>query len=470
MINYFKKISFKQILFFLVCVLVVEFLLLKQTPFFWDGISKSSRATWIYANGLTEFIVPTDHNSGHPPLWIALLAVFWTIFQKALWSSRLLLLIVNIGVVWQIVLFCKTNFLKTVSAFAVLVVCLEPTFVAQTTNLNNDMLLLFFTLLSLNALIKTKSVLFSLALTGLLFINLRGIYIVIAIVLIHVVYSRLKLIENERSIYLAYGIALLSFVVFCYFQYEKLGWFLITQKENYNMQRQSVGVKQVLINSIVYVKSFLEYGRFIVALFLLPLLVRYIKNKTNRSIKIDRIAIAFFVFAFIFFIGMVPFSNPIGDRYFMICYLLAIILLINLIAHYNLVNKSLIYSIIVLMFVSGHFWIYPATISQSWDSSLAYLNSYTVEDQMEDYIDSVGIKTSEIGTRVRFNERNFSEFKVITETDRYADFNLATNKFILLSNIDNQTKDDELNEIMNNWKLVKRYSQLGVFMSLYERE
>ncbi|WP_225036301.1 hypothetical protein [Winogradskyella sp. SM1960] len=198
--------------------------------------------------------------------------------------------------------------------------------------------------------------------------------------------------------------------------------------------------------------------------------MKYFKNKSNKTIKIDRIAIAFFVFAFIFFIGMVPFSNPIGDRYFMICYLLAVILLINLITHFNLAKKRLMYSAVVVMFVLGHFWIYPATISQSWDSSLAYLNSYEVEEQMERYIDSVGIKPSEIGTRIRFNERNFSEFKVLTEAERYTDFNIETNQFILLSNIDNQTKDDELNEIMSNWTLVKRYSQLGVFMELYKRQ
>lgn len=470
MINFLKKISFKQILFFLVCVLVVEFLLLRHTPFFWDAISKSSRASWIYANGLTEFIVPTEYNSGHPPLWISLLAIFWTIFEKALWSSRLLLLIVNIGVAWQIVLFCKTNFLKTVSAFAVLIVCLEPTFIAQTTNLNNDMLLLFFTFLGLNSLIKSKSIFFTLALVGLLFVNLRGVYVVLSIALIHVIYVRLKLIESRKSIYIGYLIAVFSFAVFCYFQYEKLGWFLISQNENYNAHRQSVGVKQVLVNSIVYVKCFLEYGRFIIAIVLLPLLIRYIKDKTNRDVKIDRVAIAFFVLAFVFFIGMVPFSNPFGDRYFMVCYLLAIVLLVNLMAYYNIARKTVVYVAMVVMFVTGHFWIYPATLSQSWDSSLAYLNSYTVEAKMERFIDSSGIKSTEIGTRILLNTREFSEFKDISEVDRYADFNMDENQFILLSNIDNQTKDDELNEIMSNWKLVKHYSQLGVFMSLYKRE
>lgn len=470
MINDIKRISFKQILFLLVCVLVVEFLLLKHTPFFWDAVSKSGRASWIYAHGLSEFIVPTEHNSGHPPLWIGLLAVFWTIFNKALWSSRLLLLLVNIGVVWQIIKLCKNNFLKTVSAFAVFLVCLEPTFIAQSTNLNNDMLLLFFTLMALNTLISSKSVLFTLALTGLLFTNLRGIYIVIAIAIIHVIYTRLKLIEFKKPMYLSYVLAILTFAVFCYFQYEKLGWFIISQNENYNEHRQSVGLKQILTNIIVYVKIFLEYGRFIIAIFLIPLLFKYLKDKTQKNVRIDRIIVAFFVFVLVNFFGMVPFSNPFGDRYFMVCYLLAIMLLINLIAFYNVGKKNLIYTLVVLMLVFGHFWIYPPTLSQSWDSSLAYLNIYKVEEQMEHYINSNGINPSDIGTRIKLNQRDYSEFKRLEETDRYASFNIESNKYILLSNIENHTKDDELNYIMTHWKLVKNYSQLGVFMSLYKKE
>ena len=468
--DFIKSINFKLVLFFLVCVLVVEFLLLKSTPFFWDAISKSYRADWIYRNGLTEFIVPTDFNSGHPSLWISLLAGFWTVFSKTIWSSRLLLLFVNIGVVWQIVLLCKNNFLTTISAFAVLVVCLEPTFIAQTTSLNNDMLLLFFTLLGLNALIKSKSLIFVLALTGLLFTNLRGIYIVTALFVIHFIYFKLKLIENKRSLFLGYVLAFLGFGVFCYFQNEKLGWFIITQNENFNSHRQSVGFKQVFINIIVYAKSFLEYGRFIIVLLLLPLIVKYLKDKGHRSVEIDRVGIALFVFVIVFFLGVVPFSNPFGDRYFMICYLLSVVLLTNLLAFCNIPKKPILYSGIILMFVTGHLWIYPATISQPWDSSLAYLNYYQVEENMENYIDSVKIKHSDIGTRIRFNEREYSELKPLDEHKLYTDFNINTNSYILLSNIENRTKDDELNKVMTNWKLIKKYSQMGVFIALYKKD
>lgn len=464
-----KKITFNQVLFILVLILVAEFFALKDLPFFWDAISKSVRADWIYNTDLTQFIVPTEINSGHPPLWISLLALFWSIFQKSLWSSRLLLLVVNIGVVWQIILLCKNNFVTTVSIFTALLVCLEPTFIAQTTSLNNDMLLLFFTLLSLNSLIKSKSLVFTLALTGLLFTNLRGIYIFLAILIIHAIYVKYKFIKNRKLLYLGYLVALLCFSTFCYFQYEKLGWFVISKNEVYNTHRQSVGIKQLFINCIIYTKCFLDYGRFIILLFLLPLLFKYFKSKNNKNLQINRLLIAYLVFAVVFFIGMVPFSNPFGNRYFMICYILSIILLINLLHHYKVAKKPIIYISVMVMFISGHFWIYPATISQSWDSSLAYLNSYNVEKKMEGYIDLVGIKHSDIGTRVSFNYRNYSEFLKLEENNYYADFNINTNKFILLSNIENGTKDEELNFVIANWQHLKSYSQLGVFMSLYKK-
>ncbi|WP_055437296.1 glycosyltransferase family 39 protein [Lacinutrix algicola] len=470
MLDFVKKISYKQVLFFLVTTLVFQFVLLKDLPFFWDGISKSVRASWIYNSNFTEWIVPTNINSGHPPLWILLLATFWTVFQKTLWSSRLLLLLVNIGAVWQLVLLCKTNFTKRVAPFLIFLVCLEPTFVAQTTSLNNDMLLLFFTLLAVNSILKNRLFFFTFAVTGLLFTNLRGMYILLAILLTHFAYIKYKLIEVKRSMYLGYLVSILLFSVFCALQYQKLGWFIISLNEGYNDHRQSVDFKQIIINTIVVLKCFLEYGRFIIYIILLPLVIKYLKNrKKNKSKEIDRLLLAFLIFVFVLLLGMIPFSNPIGDRYFMICYILSIVLLINLISMYIANKKTVVYCLITVFFVSGHFWVYPATISQSWDSSLAYLNYYKIESKMEDFITSQGIDKAKIGTRIRLNERFYSELKTAEDTKQYSTFNIDTNEYILLSNVENYTKDEELNHVKNNWKLIKEYSQLGVFVSLYKK-
>jgi len=118
--------------------------------------------------------------------------------------------------------------------------------------------------------------------------------------------------------------------------------------------------------------------------------------------------------------------------------------------------------------ITGHFWIYPSTISQAWDSSLAYLNYYPVEIKMEKYITSHNIDFKNIGTRIRLNERNLSLLNEV-EFPQYSKFNINQNEYILLSNIENYTKDEELNYIRNNWHHVKSFSQLGVYIALYKK-
>jgi 4-amino-4-deoxy-L-arabinose transferase-like glycosyltransferase len=466
----FRKISFNYLFIFLVGLLILHFFILNDFPFFWDAVSKSERASWIYDNNFNSLIVPPEINSGHPPLWITLLAASWAVFGKTIWISRLLLLFVNIGVVYQILRFCKRNFIHSISLLFIFLVLLEPTYIAQTTGLNNDMLLLFFTLLSLNSIIKPNSFYLGLALTGLLFTNLRGIYLFLALGIIHLILERKGLIEKIRYFKFSYTIPILLFTVFCYYQYKTLGWFIINQTEGLNQHRQLVGMKQILLNVLVFIKSFLEYGRIFLLIFLIPLLFKYYSKNKPRSKIIDRLIIMIVVFTIVLFTGVISFSNPFGDRYFMIIFLLAIVLTINLLIYLQIKRTKVITGIVVLGFITGHFWIYPPTISQSWDSSLAYLNIYKVENQMESYIDSQKRNRNDIGTSIPLNTRGFSTFLTLKQTDYYSGIDLDSNAYILLSNIENETKDQELNYIRNNWKLVKTYSRLGVFMSLYSKE
>ena len=92
----------------------------------------------------------------------------------------------------------------------------------------------------------------------------------------------------------------------------------------------------------------------------------------------------------------------------MICYILALVLLVNLIYHLQTTRRFKQVSIILLSFslLTGHLWIYPSTTSQSWDSSLAYINYYRIEEAMELYIDSIPLQHKDIGTRIRLNARN----------------------------------------------------------------
>ncbi len=464
-----KTTTYKLIFFFLVCCLIIEFFLLKDFPFFWDGISKSIRADWIYNQNFSQLIVPTEINSGHPPLWIVLIASFWSVLGKTLASARILLLFVNIAVVYQLIVLCKTTFLKNVSLFFIVLLFIEPTFIAQTTNLNNDMLLLFFSLLSLNGLLKQKNLLLCIGLAGVLFTNLRGVYIFVSIGLIDFMFYKQKYTEqlNKFRIY-SYLIPILLFALFSFFQYKTLGWFLITENEGFANHRQTTSVTGIVKNSLAFLKSFLDYGRIVVLAICLPLLFKYfksgIKNKT-----IDKILIITLVFTAVFFIGIVPFSNPIGDRYFLVCYLLIFILTINLIHYLKPKAVKLVTAAILIAFASGHFWIYPSTLSQSWDSSLAYLNYYKVERKMESYLENRTIAHRSVGTRLDLNSRHYSRLIELEGNELYAPFNLMDNTYVLLSNIDNETKDEALTTVKTNWEHIKSFSNLGVYISLYKK-
>jgi len=452
--------------------LLVEFFLFQDLPFFWDAVSKSQRAGWILTNNFSSLIIPTELNSGHPPLWITSIALFWSVFGKTIWSARMLLMLVNFGVFYQILVLAKNTFRKDISIYLVLLILIEPTLIAQTTSLNNDMLLLFFTLLGVNSLFKNRDWLYAIALVGLLLTNLRGIYISIALILIHIWLCKAELLAYNKKMIKAYVIGFASFFGFMFYQYSELGWFLITKNESYSEHRKLTGISRILKNSAAYIKNLLDFGRLVVWIPLFFFVIKFVKMKRFKTEKESaKLLIALVVFTIVFFLGFVPFSNPFGPRYMMVCYILANVLFMNLLFQFVLNTNKLkaVASLVVIAFVTGHFWIYPSTIAQGWDSSLAYLNYFPQEKKMFQYLEENEIPKPSIGTNIYLNSRYFSTLTAPLEAkDKFIALDLETNEYILFSNIENRTEDDDIIALRDSWIEVKTCSQLGVFLTLYK--
>jgi len=452
--------------------LVLEFFLLRDLPFFWDGISKAYRANWIYTNHFSSLIVPTEFNSGHPPLWISLIALFWSLFGKTVWAARLLLLIINLGTFYQLFLLCKRSFVRGVSLFFFFLVAIDPTLIAQTTILNNDMLLLFFILLGLNSLLTHRWGWYTLAITGLLLTNLRGIYCVISFGAIHFLWVRYAELTYDKKMLRAYIAGFVVFIGFLFVQYSELGWILISKNENYAAHREAAGFVRIAKNAAAYVKNLLDFGRIFLWIPLAIMLGLVFRNENRRlSQSSKQIFIALTAFTLVFFFGFVPFSNPMGPRYLMICFILAGILFINLLfgSHLKGSLRKGIVTLIVLAFLTGHFWIYPATIAQGWDSSLAYLNYFSEEQKMLTYISEENISNNEIGTHLPLNSKHMATVGAREKFDpRFAAPDLNTNKYFLFSNVENRSKDEDIKILRSEWKEIVTYSRMGVFLTLYE--
>lgn len=459
----FKVEKNKFWLFFLggAVFLIILFLFTLNMPFFWDGLTKSQRADWIYNNNFESLIVPNEINSGHPPLWIFLLAFSWKLFGKTLLVSRLLLLVVNLGVLYELLKLLKAFSISGLSLFVVSIACIEPTLIAQSTSLNNDMLLLYFSLLALNSILSSRPLILALAYTGLLFSNLRGIYMFGAFSIIHFIFTKKSFTDGHRNYAISYMIPIGLFALFAYLQYEALGWMIIKDNSHRKVTENSYSLFK---NMLAFLKCYLDYGRlfvFVVLLMFIKTLVKLISTNNNFF----KLIVCFFVISLVLFLGTVPFSNPIGDRYYIFGYILLMIVLANVI---SVLKLKRVYAFIVLIgLLTGHLWIYPSIISQSWDSSLAYLNYYPVKEKMESYIEKNKIATTEIGTRLPMHYEKYA-YLSLDRNNSFADFNLNLNKYVYISNIDNGTKDDDIYEVTKKWNHVQTFSQLGVYISLYK--
>jgi hypothetical protein len=167
-----KKIWLQVLPFF--AFFLVLFLFTCRLPFFWDkDILYSRIAHWLLENHF-DMVLPDSLDPGYPPALGYLLAAAWKIFGVTLPVMHLLMLPFTLGVVWQTRLLLG-QFLDSRKLYpAMLLVMADTTFLAQTVVFSTDLVMLFFMLLALNSVMRNRTWLLMLAVTGLLFSHLRG--------------------------------------------------------------------------------------------------------------------------------------------------------------------------------------------------------------------------------------------------------------------------------------------------------
>ncbi|WP_010134003.1 hypothetical protein [Ochrovirga pacifica] len=461
---------FKENCFAIMGVLLMfaMFIYTADVPFFWDAITKSERATWFYDHHFSQWVVPTKINSGHPPLWTLLLAFSWKVFGKTLLVSRALLLVVNCLVVLQLHQFIKNYGSRNLANSAYLILLLEPTYLAQTTILNNDVLMLFFCLLAANSIFKNR-ILYAVAITGVLFCNLRGILFFGGFMLWDLVVRFLKFYHKQSrlSVVISYVVPTLIFLAFLGYQYQILGWILKSPSPNWQTQREVAGMVAILKNGIAMIWVFLDYGRF--SFWIIGALLCWVcyKNKRKLNAKGKKM-IALFLCVLVVQTLLIFSTNPIGHRYLMFLYLVGLFIVINLM-HIVWSQKQaiLVKTGVAFFLVSAHFWIYPSKIPQGWDSSLAYLNYFEIKRNMYNYVLDQNLPMDQIGTKTRNPSPSIESLSTGFQPYTYCN-QIKEVKYYLFSNIENSTLDDEIDTLEKDWKLVKEFQKKGVFIRLYQ--
>jgi hypothetical protein len=465
-------VKMKKLLPFLLLPLVLCLLSL-HNPFFWDAVYYSKTANHFLESHFSSLILPAQDDAGHPPFFALYLAICWKLFGRSLVVSHLAILPFAIGIFWQLARLIMHYFKVNYHELCLMLLAFEPSLMAQSTMVSNDIIIVFFYLLGLNSILKGGRALMFISLTGMACMSIRGMIACPALFLTMWILAyqngdSLKIIVKKWFLPCFFAFALIA----CWleYHYSKTGWFFISPAPNWGGERQSLGPAGMLRNALIIFWRVIDSGRlgwWIVFLSCLPLLIRkkLYSDKNFRELSLIA-AISLIVFSLAF----IPFSNPIGHRYFIIFYLLAGLLICYVI--FNIlsgIKKNIAIAFIMLMQLSGHFWIYPEGVAKGWDSTLAHIPYFSLENAMNKYIIANRIPYSSIGTS--FPGAYGRKYTRLEQQDDSAFVNKSLTKtpYILQSNIMNGFSNDELKELHSKWDLVQKYSRWPVYVSLYHK-
>lgn len=436
-------------------------------PFFWDGTFFSELSVHFYENGFNGFVAPANVDTGGFPLFSVYLTFIWKLFGKTLLVSHLAVLPFVIGIAYEYYKLAKRFLSAAILPFAMLLLALEPTLITQTILMGYDILLIYFFLLSLNALLNRQNTIYSIGLAFLFLCSIRGEMVAASHFIIHVYLnfsSKNKWYKSKGN----YLLPLFIFICWTVFHGIKTGWFFISP-ERENTHEALLPAAMMLRQTLFIGWKIMDYGRFALWLFFISGSIMVFKKQQTTALK----TLVAFIFIPLLMLSllMIPIANPIGHKYFMVVFLMLNIGVCFLMEQFSnsIIKRSLQFTFAVVLFM-GNYWIYPERYGNGWDSSLKVLPFFQLKKEMDAYIVQQKIAPEQVGTQFPLiADKRFSHLS----TTSYSYKNVWSgpiNKYpyFLQTNVINTDIPDEIEEVKKNWLPVKTLKSGMVYITLYK--
>lgn len=469
--NLKKRIS-SSFLIWLIPGIILLFVTIfsRNIPFFWDTIFFARGGMFFYENGVSNFILPQNIDTGGFPMYPLWLALGWSLFGKTLTVSHLLLYPVMLGIVYEFYKFSLRFLNSKMLPFAMLLIILEPTFITQCVFSAYDLLLLYFFMLALNALLANRMLLYSIALALIVLSSVRGVMVSGALFVIHLLV--IKVYKNKIKWHSLYSYIIPVIVLITWMLWHKIntGWMLFSPERSDN--HESLLSVDMMFRQFIYILwKLVDFGRIfmIIIIVLIYFIMLAKKHKVESDFKM-LIMLCLLLLA-VFAAFMIPFSNPVGHRYLLPLIVILPVVFLKAIQHF----PKRIYKYILILLASaalctGNFWLYPERFGNGWDCSLKVLPWFDVEKEILSYVGDVKIPKNEIAVEwPLYRGPEMTSFKEKQEwfTD-IDDRSLNNFKYVLQTNICNSFTAMELNELRKSWIKVKHWQNGLVYAVLYK--
>jgi hypothetical protein len=192
------------------------------------------------------------------------LATIWTLFGKNLFVTHMAFLPFTVGCFYQVLVLVKNTFknydekgLFTPILISCLITIADTSFLTQTILLGTDVCIIFFSLLTINQIIKDKKKLISLCFICLL-ITRRGMIISATLMIFYFLNHILKNKENNNIKNLLKHLlptlpAILLVIVFIILRLKNTGWFFTSEDNAWAGTGDIVNLHQFIKNVIVLI-------------------------------------------------------------------------------------------------------------------------------------------------------------------------------------------------------------------------
>lgn len=399
-----------------------------KVPVFWDMYAEVKTAVYfIYTNW--SDLLPNGNgyvDNGHIPIYPLYLSGLFKIFGYHLYVAHLsvlpFLFVLN-NEISRLTADLRNQFFRLLLLVLIL---LMPFISPAIINFNREIAFLSFSIGFYNAIksrIESRILLFSLL---LVLFNQRGIFLVIGGLIYSLLYR-----SSQNAIRLKFFFpAFVFFIIWMLFHYLVSGWFILNPANSEH--RSFIGISQVFRNLLFSLWKLADLGMF---MLWLPLLFI-----ANYRVKWQQDFRLFTIFLLVTIMMLLPFSNPVSHRYFLLFYLVLPVFVFKRLALFRnqMISRSWIVTIFMVV-ISGHFWLYPNRYGNSWESQFRSVRSHKVRRLLDDYTIKKGIPPDSIsaGFQLYFNSDFYLMDQKSREYQLLQDTGICSSPYLAESNLPN---------------------------------
>jgi len=453
------------IVFGLICILC------RNHIFFWETYQLCGKQAWaLYENGLFNWILPSEIDSGHPSLFGFYHAALWKLLHPSLVVSHLAMFPFSCGIVYLLFRLGAHYIDKSNALFLLPFLLADPVFMGQSVLASPDIVLIFFMLMCWVGIVQKSIHMIWLAAIGLGMISMRGMMVLAAFILFDFfVQQKEKDLKIRICKMLRYLPAIALVITFLAYHYLDTGWLGHHQSSSWAESFNYVDFSGGLRNLAVYVWRECDFGRVFLILALIYLGILWSAKQEIKKEK-ELISILLILILIISPILIVH-KGLVLHRYMFPLFLTTSVLFWYLLFSLD-INKRIrngILSLVLIGMLSGNLWVYPRQISQIWDATLGHLPYYHLRDDMIAYLDQNNIPLVEVGTAFP-NIGLMKYYDPDNDRQGFSAYNLDQDNYVFFSNIFNDFSDEELDRLeLSEWRIEKSLYFYPIEIILYKK-